>query len=138
MKRTIILTLLALLIGATGAFAQKKKIVKVPEMYMYGVGYMLSDSTVYLTEIMPVKDAYEQKANKFLYARNEYSYEFRDYLQKTDVKDPMVAVAFNKKRAKLEKKFLKLKKKLSKDNVLIKYVPATEFSFHAIEYAEAE
>lgn len=137
----LIRLVLVLVIAAVSlnAFAQQnKKYVKATEMYLYGMGYSLSDSVAYFTEVLAVDGSWYEKKTGFLYARNEYSAQLRTCLEGRDVKLPFTVISFNKKRPKLEKDYLKMAEKLLKEGYVIKHIPGSEFRFDGVEYVAPE
>lgn len=133
----IIIMLVLMCISTADAMAQKYQLAK--ELYLFGTAFSLTDSTVYVTDIQPVENAYLQKRTKFLYARNEYSIQLSSHLKGTKtIEHPTTSVSFAKKQKKIDKKMAKLKKKLNKDGYLIKVIPVADFKFKGIAYSEPE
>ena len=134
-----ILTLIIACTLGIAAMAQEKSDWKKPaEMYIYGFASSLSDSTAYATAVLPLEGCSIKKGNGFLYARNEYSYQLRDYLEQMGFKNPVVAVCFNKNKQKLEKKFMKMMSKNIKSGILLKHLSKEEFNFVGVEYVAPE
>lgn len=131
-----ILSIFALiLLTSSSIFAQKPDYVPAKSMYMFGVAYSFVDSICYATAVMPVENAYvSRNASKFLYARNEYSYQFKEYLQSDTIKNVMTSSSFSNNRKKAEKKFLKELAKLKKRGFLIKHISADSFKFVGVKY----
>lgn len=139
MNRVITILAALLCMFSIDTFAQKASNLRVaPDMHIYGVAMILNDSIAYMTEVVSVNEAWENKKNHFLYARNEYSYQFHDYLEVTGKKNPMTSVTFSRKKSKIEKKYLKTKMKLAKSGYTIVYVPKQDFSFRAVPYSAPE
>lgn len=128
--KKIILTLAILLYGV---LAVNAKIEKQPT-YLYGFATSFNDSTVYFVEIQLVEDAWVDSKTKFLYGRDNYSYQLRDYLRTTGCKTPTCMTGFAPTKKKAEEKYLKLRGKyLAKGNYNIKYIGALDFKYQAIE-----
>lgn len=87
----------------------KKKIET--EVYVMGVSLSFSDSIVYFTEIQHIDGAVIE--DKFLPNRHLYSYELKDYMSFEEGMPGRTSfIFFADKRAKLEKKEIKIKKRL--------------------------
>lgn len=128
--KKIILTLAILL---SGVLAVNAKTEKQPT-YLYGFATSFNDSTVYFVEIQLVEDAWVDSKTKFLYGRDNYSYQLRDYLRTTGCKTPTCMTGFAMTKKKAEEKYLKLRGKyLAKGNYNIKYIGVLDFKYQAIE-----
>lgn len=132
MKKIYILILLSLLTLNVSA----QKIKKANSLYIYGIAFNPMDSVAYLTEIQPAAGAYVTKKTGFLYARNEYSQQLKSYITKLDVKNVTTAVSYATSEKKILKKYTSQKKKLAKDNILIKYIDTSNFKFNPVAYSE--
>ena len=87
-----------------------KKKVKT-EVYMFGVSLSFTDSVVYFTEIQHMEGAIIE--NKLLPNRHLYAYELKDYMSYEEGKPGRSSfIYFSDKRSKLEKKELKIRKRL--------------------------
>lgn len=125
--------ILALAILLSGVLAVNAKTEKQPT-YLYGFATSFNDSTVYFVEIQLVEDAWVDSKTKFLYGRDNYSYQLRDYLRTTGCKTPTCMTGFAPTKKKAEEKYLKLRGKyLAKGNYNIKYIGALDFKYQAIE-----
>ncbi len=101
-KQILILTLL-LFLAVGGASGKKKS--PVQKIYIFGLAASFSDTIVHFTPIEEVDSAWLDN-KKFLMAREEYSYQLRDYLAaKLLMPQRTCMVFFDKNRKKLEKKF---------------------------------
>ena len=120
--------LLLLLIFCAPAFAAKKK--KPCSVYVMGVSYCFTDSTVYFTEIQQMDSiVFGEGGYDFLPARQHYSYELSDYMaEKEGMPARTSALLYSKKLSKLQKKEAKLKKTLLKKNMNVLYL-GNKFSF---------
>ncbi|BCS86568.1 hypothetical protein prwr041_24610 [Prevotella herbatica] len=111
----------------------------ISKVYMYGFGASFNDSTVYFTDIQEVDSAWVGKQG-FLYSRDNYSYQLRDYLEKLHMEHATCVTTWSKDRKDLEKKLLYMKKKYSFTNTkkkskfhyLIKDLSINEFQFKGI------
>ncbi len=128
-----LLLLVCLTLGLTNAMAQK------PEqrcVYMFGFAASFVDSTAYITDIHTIDSAFVFKKNGFLADRSLYSMQLNQFLQTSMHKDNMTcAVFFNEKKSKLEKTFLKVRRKYSNDpGVLLTPLGKDVFTFQAEEW----
>ena len=84
---------------------------KLTPTYMFGVVTSFNDSVVYFTEIQRLDSTWINTKNNFLYSRENYSFQLRDYMKGTGVEVPTCTVIFAEKRSDVEKKYLKFKKR---------------------------
>ncbi len=123
-----ILTLAAMFI-ATGAWAE----LRPKTIFVYGFAASFNDSTVYFTDIQQVDSAYIDSKTKFLYSRENYSYQLRDYLDNVGFKNATCTTSFSTTRKEGEKKYLALRKKyLEGGRYNINYLKEQDFRFQAI------
>ena len=93
-----------------GKTKERKKKVQT-EVYVWGVSLSFSDSVVYFTEIQHIEGAIIE--DKLLPNRHLYAYELKDYMSYEEGKPGRTSfIYFSDKRSKLEKKELKVKKRL--------------------------
>ena len=86
------------------------KKVQVPKMYMFGMAASFNDTIVYFTSVQEIDSAWIEKKNKFLQARQLYSYQLRDYLASAKQMPRRTCIVFaDKKLKKVEKKYLKMR-----------------------------
>lgn len=112
------------------------KIVK-QATYIYGFATSFNDSTVYLAEIQLVDGAWVDTKTGFLYGRDSYSYQMRDWLKGKGFKAPTCVTGFANTRKKAEEKYLKLRNKyLAKGRYDIKYLGVSDFRYNAVEFDE--
>ena len=84
------------------------------KIYVFGVSTSFNDSIVYLSSVQDLQGASLQKKTGFLEYRSFYSAEFQHFLESN----------------KLEKKYLKLRKRLSKGKPdTLKEISASDFQF---------
>ena len=107
------------------------------KLYMYGFAASFNDSTVYFTDIQEVDSAWINTKTDFLYSRDNYSYQMRDYLKNIGVPHPTCITVYAKTRKDAEKKYVNLKKRYTtKGNYDVKYLAANDFKFYPIKPAE--
>ncbi len=93
-----------------GKKKEAKRKVKT-EVYMFGVSLSFTDSVAYFTEIQHIEGAIIE--NNMLPNRHLYAYELKDYMSYNEDKPGRTSfIYFSDKRSKLEKKELKVRKKL--------------------------
>ena len=130
--------LLALAIMLASALSASAKLNK-QEIYIYGFAASFNDSTIYFADIQFVPDGWIETKHDFLYGRDSYSYQLRDYLKTVGCDAPTCITGFAKTRKKAEEKYLKLRSKyLSKGTYNIKYVNIYNFRYEAAAPNESE
>lgn len=108
-------------------------------VYICGFTTSFNDSTVYFTDIQLVDSAYTDSKTGFLYSRENYSYQLREYLQRNGVAHPTCMTFYSKKRKDVEKKYAALKKRYAtKGRYDIKYILESDFKFSHITPDESE
>ena len=101
--------------------------------YIFGFAASFNDSTVYLTEIQRIDSTWTDARKDFLYRRNDYSSQLREHLRNQGFVNPTCVTIFSDDRKKLEKKYLKLRKKYTeKGRFDVKYIDVNTFSYHGI------
>ena len=68
---------------------------KRTKLYMYGVVTSFNDSTIYFTDIMEIDSVWVDSKTGFLYSRNNYSYQLRNYMRNKGVAYPTICILFN-------------------------------------------
>ena len=102
-------------------------------IFMFGFCTSFNDSTVYLTDIQQVDSAWIDTKTDFLYSRDNYSFQLRDYMKEAGVEQPTCVVIFAEKRKNAEKKFLKLRKRYTRKGTwTMKNIDQNSFSFQHI------
>ncbi len=105
-------------------------------VYIFGVGTNFNDSTVYLSEVLPVTHLRLTKKYKFLPYRADFSQQFKDYLMEHyGVQHETTCVFYAAKRSKTSKRFYKMKKRyldMGTSNLIV--VPADSFKFTKPDY----
>lgn len=118
----------AILFATTITYAAGKK----TRIYMYGFAASFNDSTVYFTDIQALDSATVEAKTHFLYARDNYSYQLRDYLRTKGMASPTCVTSFATKRKNVEKKYLAMKKKYANGKYIVKHVTPDEFKYQVI------
>ena len=96
------------------------------------------------TDIQQLDSASIYGKGKFLYSRNNYSYQLRDHLEKAGIANAMCVTTFATSQKDIEKKYLALRKKLSKKpyqkasnrrepEITIKYIEKNDFRYQCIK-----
>ena len=128
---------LMLVTVCTSVCAQRNKQYFAPkDMYMFGVCFSAIDSTVYFTDIKQVPNTSVERGSGFLYSRNNYSYQLQQYFKSTSGSNYTAVTCYNQKRAKLEKKFAKMRQKYQKKHFVVNYVH--DFAYNPITYSELD
>lgn len=141
--RQLFHTLLAVLLLTVGfcAGATAKRIV-APKMFMFGFAGSFNDTIVVFTDIQQVDSAWIDKKTNFLQSRDLYSSQLRDYLdQNKQLPYRTCVVFFDKDRARLEKKFMKMRKLYGKgkdglSHFDVRLLEAGEFRFRPTDLTE--
>lgn len=103
-------------------------------IYIYGFAASFNDSTVYFTELQRLDSAYIDSKTKFLYGRENYSYQLQDYLDQKGWKHAVCITSYGLTKKEAEKKFLNLRKKyVDKGKFDIKYLKSSDFTYQAIK-----
>ncbi len=99
-------------------------------IFMYGMSFSFSDSIMYVTDIQQM-DSVTIKDKYLLAGRDQYSLQFKKWLEAGGAPTQVSAINFFSKRGKAAKKFEKMRKgALKKHHCTIISVP--EFKFSAI------
>lgn len=121
---------------STDVYARSKKETTNQVVYMFGYATSFNDSVHYITAIQEVNGA-EIGKKGFLSNREFYSNLLKYHIErKYDVKHETAVTFFSTKRSKVEKKYLKLRRRLLNGRANIFEIPAEKF--HYISYEEAE
>lgn len=103
-------------------------------IYIYGFAASFNDSTVYFTELQRVDSAYIDSKTKFLYGRENYSYQLQDYLDQKGWKHAVCITSYGLTKKEAEKKYLNLRKKyVDKGKFDIKYLKSSDSTYQAIK-----
>lgn len=126
--------LLICLFGALqlSAFATPKeeKTEEAKRVYMYGVAVNFNDSTVYLTDVQHL-DNVIIRPDGSLQNYAEYSMQLKVYLEGTlGETNQTCAVIYSDKKKKLEKRFIKMRKKYQTDkDKILRQIGTDAFTF---------
>ncbi len=127
MRKNIFFLAVALLICCVATLSAKEP--KTKTVYVMGVSYSFSDSTVYFTEIQKMENIQFSDAHKFLPDRQHYSYELTDFMEVNEgMPGRLSALYYAEKLTSLQKKAEKLKKRFLKKKKEVKYL-GSKFSF---------
>jgi len=129
LNRYLMLTVMLTLFVSYNASAK----VKNTPIYLFGVATSFADSTIYFTEVQQVDSACLYERSKFVYGRENYSYQLRDYLRAQGFAFPLCITGFATSRTKADKKYMALQKKyMKKGGYNIHYIKNTEFRYSPI------
>ena len=108
-------------------------IKKPTKVYLFGFATSFNDSTAYMSNVQLLDSAWVDSKTQFLYGRDNYSFQLRDYLKGKGVVRPTVVMMFGEKKSKLEKKYTKMRKRfLEKNHYHLEYIADDEFHFSPI------
>lgn len=132
--KVISLCLMALL--ATTAYGKAKQ----TPVYLFGLAASFNDSTVFVTDIQKLDNAWVDQRTKFLMSRQEYSYQLRDYLATIGLPHMTCITFYALDKKKAEKKMASLMKRYTKKNhrYIIKHLSSDDFSYTVQQYNAAE
>lgn len=124
---------IVMLFASLGAFSANKP----AKVYMFGFAASFNDSTVCFTDIQEVDSAYIDTKTKFLYSRENYSYQLRDYLEQASFDSPTCITVFALTRKDIEKKYARMRRRYTDNGkYLVKEVSAPDFIYQAIKFEE--
>ncbi len=130
--RKLILTLVVALTALTASAVNKPE-----KVYMYGFAASFNDSTVYFTSLQEIDSVYIDSKTKFLYSRDNYSYQLRDYLSAHGAENYTCTTVFALNRKAAEKKYAKLRKRYTQGGkYTVKELSKTDFFFVPIKEQE--
>ena len=101
----------------------------VPQMYAYGIGFTPADSTVYMTDVLILKNAKLTKKRGFLSGRKDLSDQLKNYLTSKGEENRSCAIVYKEELSAISKDYDKLKAKYEKQGYLVKTVSQTDFRF---------
>ena len=129
---------IVLMAGATQMASAQN--IQVPKAYLFGFAASFNDSTVFFTDIQQVDSVWVTKKKSFLAGRSNYSYQLRDYCErKMDLPKRTCVVVSALKKKEAEKKYKKMMKKYvgkKGKNYDVRYIPSSDFQFHAVDMSE--
>lgn len=109
MKKIIYILMTVVTFGMSATTEAKK--VQVPKMYIFGIAASFNDTIVHFTNVQEIDSAWIEKRNKFLQARQLYSYQLRDFLASEKQMPRRTCIVYaHKNKKKVEKKYLKMRK----------------------------
>ncbi len=125
-KRLSVLLLLTVLTVAATA-----KIVTPAHLYMFGFSASFKDTSVYLTDIQDVQGACIDSKTDFLFNRDGYAQQLRDYLANSQQQPGRVCVViYATSLKKAEKKFRKFQRiYIEKGSYDVRKLTAADFRF---------
>ena len=130
--RKLILTLVVALTALTASAVNKPE-----KVYMYGFAASFNDSTVYFTSLQEIDSVYIDSKTKFLYSRDNYSYQLRDYLSAHGAENYTCTTVFALNCKAAEKKYAKLRKRYTQGGkYTVKDLSKTDFFFVPIKEQE--
>lgn len=133
-RKILFATLTTLFVAQTMLAIPKKT-----KVYIYGLAFSFNDSTVYFTDIQEMDTCWVDSKTKFLYNRENYSYQLQNHLKETGVANPTCVTTFSLKRKDIEKKYIAIKKKYGqKEGYNLKYVTPDTFKYTTITPDENE
>lgn len=110
---------------------------KPAKVFMFGFSASFNDSTVCFTDIQEVDSAYLDSKTGFLYSRENYSYQLRDYLLKQGFTTPTCITVFARNRKDIDKKYAKMRKRYTNAaRYIIKDIKEPDFTYQAIKFEE--
>lgn len=117
--------MLALATTASAKMVQTK-------VYLFGMAASFNDSTAYFTDVQEI-DGWINDKGDFLYSRENYSYQLRDYLQSQGFTSATCITCFALSRKKAEKKYATLlKKSAARGDANLRYIKGDEFKYEPI------
>lgn len=134
MKKQLTILFTLILCSITTVFAQKK--IETSDLQIFGVAVSVADSVVYMTDIQSLEQVRLEKKTTFLVDRKEYSRQLSEYISNAEGQKMTTLVSYNKKKKKLEKRYLKIKQRYTKDGFLLKYINKNEFAFTPVKDEE--
>ncbi len=128
---------MTLLVAFAACIAIQAQEVQRQRVYIFGFAASLSDSLAYQTDIQVLDSAYLYR-NGFLADRTQYSTQLQQAVQQMSGHGNMIcSVFFDKKKAKLEKKYLKIKQRYARNHaVVVQPLNSEMFRFKKVEYMQ--
>lgn len=133
MKNLKYLLVIVALLFVSGV-VQAKKGKKEKEVYLCGVASAFGDTIISITDIQKLSGTELLDKNDFLFARNQYAYQFKGYLENTEnLPYRTCAILFAKKKSKLEKRIQKLKAQYDGGSMKLRTIGSDKFKFVKFE-----
>ena len=133
MKKNLLAAVL--LTALTMLPVQVSGINKLTKAYLFGLVTSFNDSTVYMTDIQQIDSVWIDSRTRFLYGRQDFSYQLTEHLRSDGNPHPTTIVFFAQKRKDIEKKYLKIRKRYTnpkKGSYTLKNIDNTTFHFAAV------
>ena len=105
-------------------------------VYMFGFAASLTDSTTYQTVVQTIDSAWIDPSHKFLLDRALYSLQLQAHVEaQENHKNTVCTIYFSTSARKLQRKWLKVRKRYERD-LTLRYtiLPLERFAFKAEEY----
>ncbi len=132
--RGILLSVMFLAVLSVSAKGSRKQTV-----YMFGFSASFNDSIVYFTPIEEVQAYIANDRTHFLVAREQYSYQLRNYFENRGQLHRTCVTIYDVDRKKIEKKFQSLKEKYtvkSKKDFDVVTLAESDFKFETVSPEE--
>lgn len=114
------------------AKSRKEKAPEVLTIYVFGVSQDLSDSIIYMTDILPVAGA-TMLPHEILDNHQYYSEQLKKYMENTlHLQHQTVTFYYSRKRQNIEKQFVKVQEKTKKHSAkmpVFKQIASEDFRF---------
>lgn len=139
MKRYLYLLLATIMLTVASPLSTNAKRVVVPKMYMFGFAASFNDTIVYFTDIQAIDSAWIEKKSGFLQSRNVYTSQMRTYLNdELSMPHRTCVVFYSTKRAKVEKKYLKMRHKYGhqkdgSEHFDVRYITEDQMRFRPVD-----
>ena len=132
MKRAFLFILLSVALSNARAYEPLQR-----KVYMFGFAASFTDSVAYITDVQAVDMAYVHY-NGFLADRPLYSAQLNVFLQShLKQKDMTCVIYYDKSKSKVEKKYLKVRKKYrEKHNIIPTPLGRDQFTFKREEWVD--
>lgn len=131
MKKLLLLAT-ALLLSATLTLSAKKTQQAAQTVYLYAISASFTDTIVYITDIQTVDSAYMERKH-ILGGLQKYVQQVDRHFNAKGMTHRINTVFFQTDRRKAEKQFVKLRKKYTRSNILLRILPQGDFTFQAVK-----
>lgn len=117
---------------ATSAYGKAKQ----TQVYVFGLAAAFNDSTVYITDIQTIPNAWIDQRTNFLMSRQEYSYQLRDYLASIGIPHMTCITFYSNKKKDIEKKLASVLKRYNKKShrYLVKQITLDSFTYKVQDF----
>lgn len=127
---------LLIFVAAIDCGAKKKEL---PAGYIFGFSASFNDSIAYFTDVQTVEKVWIDTKTGFLLGRDSYSYQLRDYLARQGQEGRTCLVVFSPSKKKLQKTFLKMRRKYTvkaKGLYDVRDIETSDFSFTGVDMSD--